>query len=278
MNDQPNTFGPAGWTPDHYRGNGMQPFDVVNAFNLDFYEGNALKYLLRWRKKNGVEDLCKARTYVQILIDRAGQATGLRPERVDSAHFVGDQAPTVDEDVVRTARLESLGVLLSRVRNGTTLSTDESKLLVAHIDTEVRENTTARAVAAGNKRHVQVMYTELQETQRERGQAEAERNGAYRERAHLVALLAALTPGAVLAPAPDVDEPGWTIAYLNIGGHQASWHISPRDAGLVAHIEPVDADDPRAQWDGHTTDQKYEHIAQYTAALAAAQQPATQEG
>ncbi|MFI1723894.1 DUF3310 domain-containing protein [Streptomyces sp. NPDC020489] len=74
MTDQPTTHGPVEWTPNHYRGNGLQPFDVINAFDLDFYEGNALKYLLRWRKKNGVEDLCKARTYVQILIDRAEQA------------------------------------------------------------------------------------------------------------------------------------------------------------------------------------------------------------
>lgn len=64
------TPGPADWTPDHYRGAGMQPFDVIDAFNLDFYEGNVLKYLLRWRRKNGVEDLCKARTYLQVLIDQ----------------------------------------------------------------------------------------------------------------------------------------------------------------------------------------------------------------
>ncbi|MFF8406955.1 DUF3310 domain-containing protein [Streptomyces sp. NPDC015684] len=63
--------GPKDWIPDHYRGAGMQPFDIINAFGLDFYEGNALKYLLRWRKKNGIEDLCKARTYIQLLIDRA---------------------------------------------------------------------------------------------------------------------------------------------------------------------------------------------------------------
>jgi hypothetical protein len=66
--------GPADWTPQHYRGNGLQPFDVIDAFGLDFYEGNALKYLLRWRKKNGVEDLVKARTYIQVLIDRAQAA------------------------------------------------------------------------------------------------------------------------------------------------------------------------------------------------------------
>lgn len=68
MTERP--IGPADWTPDHYRGQGMQPFDVINAFGLDFYEGNVLKYLLRWRRKNGVEDLCKARTYLQVLIDQ----------------------------------------------------------------------------------------------------------------------------------------------------------------------------------------------------------------
>jgi len=90
--------------------------------------------------------------------------------------------------------------------------------------------------------------------------AELERDGAYRERAHLVALLAAMTPGAVIAPALDVDEPGWQIAYLTIGGRQCSWHISPRDVEFFAHVEHVQADDLRAQWDGHTTDEKYEHI------------------
>jgi len=97
--------------------------------------------------------------------------------------------------------------------------------------------------------------------------AETERDGAYRERAHLVALLAAMTPGAVIAPAPDVDEPGWQITYLTIGGRQASWHISPRDADLFAHLEAVEADDPRAQWNGHTTEEKYEGIAAHTVEL-----------
>lgn len=71
-------MGPADWTPLHYRGNGMQPFDVIDAFDLDFYEGNALKYLLRWRKKNGIEDLVKARTYLQLLIDREQAKTSTK--------------------------------------------------------------------------------------------------------------------------------------------------------------------------------------------------------
>jgi hypothetical protein len=78
---QARPLGPADWTPQHYRGNGLQPFDVIDAFGLDFYEGNALKYLLRWRKKNGIEDLVKARTYIQQLIDREQHAQSLTKEQ-----------------------------------------------------------------------------------------------------------------------------------------------------------------------------------------------------
>lgn len=94
-------------------------------------------------------------------------------------------------------------------------------------------------------------------------------DGAYRERAHLVALLAALNP-SVLAPAGDVGEPGWSIVYVYLHGDaasQLSWHISPRDVGLFQHVERVTADDPRAQWDGHSTETKYELIRIATAKL-----------
>lgn len=108
-------------------------------------------------------------------------------------------------------------------------------------------------------------------------QYEAERDGAYRERAHLVALLAAMTDGAVITYATDVDEPGWQIVYLTIGDRQASWHVSPRDADLFQHTERVEHDDPRAQWDGHTTEEKYTAIAAHTAELAQRCGPACSE-
>ncbi|MET9729726.1 hypothetical protein ABZZ79_03365 [Streptomyces sp. NPDC006458] len=107
--------------------------------------------------------------------------------------------------------------------------------------------------------------------------AEAERDGAYRERTHLVALLAALTDGAVVAPAPDVDEPGWQIAYLYLGGRQASWHIHPRDADLIQALEHVPTDDPRAQWDGHTTEAKFAGMQALTAELMQRCGPACSE-
>ncbi|MFF3310513.1 hypothetical protein [Streptomyces sp. NPDC002952] len=108
-------------------------------------------------------------------------------------------------------------------------------------------------------------------------QAETERDRAYGERAHLVALLAAMTDGAVIAPASDIDEPGWQIAYLQLGGTQCSWHIAPRDADLFAEIEHVPDDDPRGHWDGHTTDEKYELIRTLTRELMQGCGPACSE-
>ena len=54
---------------DHYKRQAIQPWDIIVANGLDFFEGNALKYLLRWRLKGGVDDLRKARHYIDKLIE-----------------------------------------------------------------------------------------------------------------------------------------------------------------------------------------------------------------
>lgn len=97
---------------------------------------------------------------------------------------------------------------------------------------------------------------------------EAERDDVYRERAHLVALIAGgLAEQAVIVPATDVDEPGWQILYATLHGRQCSWHIAPGDAALFEYFDHVPADDSRAQWDGHTTEAKYDHIDYLARAL-----------
>ncbi|UDM00051.1 hypothetical protein [Streptomyces longhuiensis] len=136
--------------------------------------------------------------------------------------------------------------------------TDEHEELLAEIITGVL------GVVIPHGRFMRAMHQSAEEDVE---RLTRERDGAYRERTSHTALLAALTPGAIVAPATDIDEPGWQIAYLNIGGHQASWHVSPRDADLVAGIEHVPADDPRARWDGHTTTAKYAWMQAYTAEL-----------
>lgn len=54
--------------PDHYSRWKIQPWDFISQNNLDFMRGNVIKYLMRYDAKNGVEDLEKARVYLDKLI------------------------------------------------------------------------------------------------------------------------------------------------------------------------------------------------------------------
>lgn len=53
----------------HYKVYKVQPWDIIEEYGLNFWEGNALKYLLR-RKKDRVEDLRKAIHYLEYEIER----------------------------------------------------------------------------------------------------------------------------------------------------------------------------------------------------------------
>ena len=62
--------------PAHYKAvNGLEVIDVIEAFTFDLKgieatdTGNVLKYMCRWKNKNGVQDLEKARWYLEHLID-----------------------------------------------------------------------------------------------------------------------------------------------------------------------------------------------------------------
>jgi hypothetical protein len=53
----------------HYRDKGIQPIIYIHANDLGFCEGNVVKYVTRWREKNGVADLKKAIHYLELLIE-----------------------------------------------------------------------------------------------------------------------------------------------------------------------------------------------------------------
>ena len=62
--------------PQHYQSEtGLEVIDVIEAFTFDLKgieavdTANAIKYLCRWSKKNGVQDLEKAKWYIQHLIE-----------------------------------------------------------------------------------------------------------------------------------------------------------------------------------------------------------------
>ena len=52
----------------HYKDLKIQPIEFIHANNIPFCEANAIKYLCRWRNKNGVQDILKARHYIDLLI------------------------------------------------------------------------------------------------------------------------------------------------------------------------------------------------------------------
>lgn len=53
----------------HYRDRGIQPIQFILANELGFCEGNVVKYVTRHKFKNGLEDLKKARHYIDFLIE-----------------------------------------------------------------------------------------------------------------------------------------------------------------------------------------------------------------
>jgi hypothetical protein len=82
-------------------------------------------------------------------------------------------------------------------------------------------------------------------------------NSAYTERNRLVALIASLYPSGI----KKTDIPGWDeewhgCVYIDLPTGQASWHYHDSEAWMFRHLPRYEA-----EWDGHTTDEKYDRVA-----------------
>ena len=55
--------------PDHYT-KGIEVTEFIASCQLDWFRGNIIKYISRYKYKNGIEDLEKARFYLNMLIER----------------------------------------------------------------------------------------------------------------------------------------------------------------------------------------------------------------
>jgi hypothetical protein len=54
---------------DHYKKMAIQPIEYIHKNGIGFIEGAVIKYVTRWKDKNGIEDLKKARHMLDILIE-----------------------------------------------------------------------------------------------------------------------------------------------------------------------------------------------------------------
>jgi len=57
----------------HYKKLKIQPVQFIHANNIGYFEGNVIKYVVRWRDKNGIADLEKAKHYIEMLIALEGE-------------------------------------------------------------------------------------------------------------------------------------------------------------------------------------------------------------
>lgn len=57
----------------HYKDLAIQPVEYIYLNNIGYLEGNVIKYVTRWKDKNGIADLEKAKHYIDLLIELSRQ-------------------------------------------------------------------------------------------------------------------------------------------------------------------------------------------------------------
>lgn len=53
----------------HYKSMKIQPVEYIHANGIGYFEGCVIKYVSRWKNKNGIEDLRKAKHFIDLLIE-----------------------------------------------------------------------------------------------------------------------------------------------------------------------------------------------------------------
>lgn len=54
---------------NHYKDKIIQPVEYIYMNGIGYMEGNVIKYITRWKEKGGVNDLRKAKHYIELLIE-----------------------------------------------------------------------------------------------------------------------------------------------------------------------------------------------------------------
>ena len=65
--------------PMHYN-LGIETIDYINSWNMGYMEGNVIKYVTRYKYKNGLEDLMKAQQYLEFLIEKVKKESETKNE------------------------------------------------------------------------------------------------------------------------------------------------------------------------------------------------------
>jgi len=85
----------------HYGGGAQQHWDIVHQHGLDYFQGQITKYVMRWRKKNGLQDLEKAQHFLEKYIELVKSAPKVEPARTPVADNAAFQAQRAGEAITR---------------------------------------------------------------------------------------------------------------------------------------------------------------------------------
>lgn len=61
---------------NHYKTLAVQPVEYIHANGIGYFEGNVIKYVTRWKSKNGIKDLEKAKHFIDLLIQLETESAG----------------------------------------------------------------------------------------------------------------------------------------------------------------------------------------------------------
>ena len=94
---------------DHYRKLGIQPIELIRDINANFFQGNVIKYVTRYKDKNGIKDLEKAKHYLELMRElhpdnNSSKITSYEIDSVNEYICVNN----IDTDAAKIIRIVSL--------------------------------------------------------------------------------------------------------------------------------------------------------------------------
>lgn len=90
----------------HYGGGEFQHWDMVVQHDLDYFQGQITKYVMRWKAKNGLQDLEKAQHFLEKYIEE------IKAGRIDtpkSGLRIGGGIPVADNGKFQAGRSDQMG-------------------------------------------------------------------------------------------------------------------------------------------------------------------------
>ncbi len=94
---------------DHYRKLVIQPVELIRDINANYFQGNVIKYITRYKDKNGVKDLEKAKYYLELIkeLHPYNNSNKIASYEIDSVNeYI--YANNIDTDAAKIIRIVSL--------------------------------------------------------------------------------------------------------------------------------------------------------------------------